>query len=158
MIYTKTGEYAIRAILYLARAPKDLLVMSSNIAKTEDIPSHYLAKILQRMAKFGFVDSFKGRGGGFRITKLALNSTILEVVERIEGPVITLTCITGLKECSDENPCPLHEEWNDLRNKIFNLISSKNVQQVAQEYNDMLKKNEEMIANFTHESNGEKLS
>ena len=51
MIYTKTGEYAIRAILFLARQPQDALIMSSEIAEREDIPSHYLAKILQRMAR-----------------------------------------------------------------------------------------------------------
>ena len=69
MIYTKTGEYAIRAILFLARQPKENLIMSSEIAKSEEIPSHYLAKILQRMAKFGYVDSFKGRGGGLKLPK-----------------------------------------------------------------------------------------
>ena len=131
MIYTKTGEYAIRAILFLARQPKDNLIMSSEIAKSEDIPAHYLAKILQRMAKYGYVDSFKGRGGGFKITELAKKSSILEIVERVEGPVINLKCVTGLKECSDENPCPLHEEWAELRNRIYNLISSKSVQEVA---------------------------
>ena len=71
MIYTKTGEYAIRAILFLARQSRENLIMSSEIAKSEDIPAHYLAKILQRMAKYGYVDSFKGRGGGFKITELA---------------------------------------------------------------------------------------
>ena len=140
MIYTKTGEYAIRAILFLARQPKGTLVMSSDIAEKEDIPSHYLAKILQRMAKFGYVDSYKGRGGGFKITKEALDSSILEIVERIEGPVITLKCVTGLKECSDEFPCPLHEEWSELRDRIYNLISGKSVGEVASEYNDVLQK------------------
>ena len=115
MIYTKTGEYAIRAILFLARQSEDALVMSSVVAEKEDIPSHYLAKILQRMAKYGYVDSYKGRGGGFKITKLAMDSSILDIVERIEGPVITLKCVTGLKECSDEHPCPLHDEWSELR-------------------------------------------
>lgn len=140
MIYTKTGEYAIRAILYLARQPKEALVMSSEIAESEEIPSHYLAKILQRMAKYGYVDSFKGRGGGFKITELAQRSSILEIVERVEGPVINLKCVTGLKECSDENPCPLHEEWAELRNRIYNLISSKSVQEVADKYSAKLKK------------------
>jgi Rrf2 family transcriptional regulator, iron-sulfur cluster assembly transcription factor len=140
MIYTKTGEYAIRAILFLARQSEDALVMSSEVAKREDIPSHYLAKILQRMAKYGYVDSFKGRGGGFKITKLALDSSILEIVERIEGPVITLKCVTGLKECSDEHPCPLHDEWSELRDNIHHLISSKSVRQVAAEYTETLKK------------------
>lgn len=140
MIYTKTGEYAIRAILFLARQSEDALVMSSEVAKREDIPSHYLAKILQRMAKYGYVDSYKGRGGGFKITKLALDSSILEIVERIEGPVITLKCVTGLKECSDEHPCPLHDEWSELRDNIHNLISSKSVRQVAAEYTETLKK------------------
>ena len=139
MIYTKTGEYAIRAILFLARQPQDALIMSSEIAEREDIPSHYLAKILQRMAKYGYVDSFKGRGGGCNITKLAQDSSILEIVERIEGPVITLKCVTGLKECSDEHPCPLHDEWSKLRDNIHHLISSKSVRQVASEYNDNLK-------------------
>lgn len=140
MIYTKTGEYAIRAILFLARQSEDALVMSSEVAKKEDIPSHYLAKILQRMAKYGYVDSYKGRGGGFKITKLALDSSILEIVERIEGPVITLKCVTGLKECSDEHPCPLHDEWSELRDNIHNLISSKTVREVAEEYTETLKK------------------
>ncbi|MBK7106134.1 MAG: Rrf2 family transcriptional regulator [Ignavibacteriae bacterium] len=140
MIYTKTGEYAIRAILFLARQSSDMLVMSSDIAKKEDIPSHYLAKILQRMAKYGYVDSYKGRGGGFKITKLALDSSILEIVERIEGPVITLKCVTGLKECSDEHPCPLHDEWSKLRDNIHFLISSKSVREVAAEYTETLKR------------------
>ena len=144
MIYTKTGEYAIRAILYLAKQDSDKLCMSSDIAESEDIPSHYLAKILQRMAKYGYVDSFKGRGGGFKITSLAKNSSILEIVERIEGPVITLKCVTGLKECSDENPCPLHEEWSELRNRIYNLISSRTVQEVSDEYAEMLEKQHQL--------------
>jgi len=140
MIYTKTGEYAIRSILFLARQQKDSLIMSSEIAKSEEIPAHYLAKILQRMAKYGYVDSFKGRGGGFKITELALKSSILEIVERVEGPVINLKCVTGLKECSDETPCPLHEEWSELRNKIYNLISSRTVQEVAEKYADTLRR------------------
>lgn len=144
MIYTKTGEYAIRAILFLARQPKDSLIMSSDIAKSEDIPAHYLAKILQRMAKYGYVDSFKGRGGGFKITDMANKSSILEIVERIEGPVINLKCVTGLKECSDEAPCPLHEEWASLRDQIYNLISSKSVLQVATEYSVTLQKNKDV--------------
>jgi Rrf2 family protein len=114
--------------------------MSSDIAKSEDIPSHYLAKILQRMAKYGYVDSYKGRGGGFKITELAKKSSILEIVERIEGPIIQLKCVTGLKECTDENPCPLHEEWTELRDRIYNLISSRSVEEVATEYAEMLEK------------------
>src|SRR4030042_1531281 len=145
MIYTKTGEYAIRAILFLARQAKDSLIMSSEIAKTEEIPAHYLAKILQRMAKYGYVDSFKGRGGGFKITELAKKSSILEIVERVEGPVINLKCVTGLKECSDENPCPLDKEWADLRNQIYNLISSKSVQEVAQKYSETLKRSNTLL-------------
>lgn len=138
MIYTKTGEYAIRAILFLARQPKDTLIMSSEIAKSEEIPAHYLAKILQRMAKYGYVDSYKGRGGGFKITDQAKGSSILEIVERVEGPVINLKCVTGLKECSEDNPCPLHEEWATVRERIYKLISSKSVEEVANKYNETL--------------------
>ena len=61
MIYTKTGEYAIRAILFWLVNQRKFDHVFRN-SKSEDIPAHYLAKILQRMAKYGYVDSFKGRG------------------------------------------------------------------------------------------------
>jgi Rrf2 family iron-sulfur cluster assembly transcriptional regulator len=140
MIYTKTGEYAIRAVLFLARQPKDNLIMSAEIAKHEEIPTHYLAKILQRMVKYGYVDSFKGRGGGFKITEMARKSSILDIVERVEGPVINERCVTGLKQCSEENPCPLHLEWAQVRERIHKLISSKSVEEVAASYADTLNK------------------
>jgi Rrf2 family transcriptional regulator, iron-sulfur cluster assembly transcription factor len=134
MIYTKTGEYAIRAILNLARQPKDKLIMSSEIAKDEEIPTHYLAKILQKLARYGYVDSFKGRGGGFKINEKAEKSSILEIVEKVEGPVIDNSCVTGLKQCSEEYPCPLHDEWAKIREQIYTLISSKSVKEVAATY------------------------
>ncbi len=114
--------------------------MASEIAKNEEIPSHYLAKILQRLVKYGYVQSFKGRKGGFRITDSALNSSIIEIVEKIEGPVISLKCITGLKNCSEENPCPFHEEWMELRKRIYKLLTSKTVEEVATEYSATLQK------------------
>lgn len=140
MIYTKTGEYAIRAILYLARKGADHLSMASEIAKSEDIPSFYLSKILQKLAKLGYVESFKGRGGGFRISKLGLQSSVLEIIEKVEGPVITNRCVTGLKECSDETPCPMHKEWNNLREQIKDLISKNSVEEIAREYAAILRK------------------
>jgi Rrf2 family protein len=140
MIYTKTGEYAIRAILYLARKGQNSLSMASEIAKKEDIPSFYLSKILQKLAKLGYVESYKGRGGGFKISQLALKSTILEIIEKIEGPIITYTCVTGFKECSDDNPCPMHYEWKKLREEIKNLISTKTVEEISKEYSAILMK------------------
>ena len=140
MIYTKTGEYAIRAILYLARKGQNILSMASEIAKKEDIPSFYLSKILQKLAKLGYVESYKGRGGGFKISQIALKSTILEIIEKIEGPIITYTCVTGFKECSDDNPCPMHYEWKKLREEIKNLISTKTVEEISKEYSAILMK------------------
>jgi Rrf2 family iron-sulfur cluster assembly transcriptional regulator len=90
--------------------------------------------------KYGYVDSFKGRGGGFKITEMARKSSILDIVERVEGPVINERCVTGLKQCSEENPCPLHLEWAQVRERIHKLISSKSVEEVAASYADTLNK------------------
>ena len=83
MIYTKTGEYAIRAILYLSRQHEDRLVMSSEVAEKEDIPAHYLAKILQRMAKYGFVDSFKNYPKKVKSVWLGFDKNDLEWKSRV---------------------------------------------------------------------------
>ncbi len=57
----------------------------------------------------------------------------------MEGPVINERCITGLKSCIVENPCPHHDEWAKLRENIHQLISSQSVKVVADKYAETLK-------------------
>ena len=67
MIYSRSAEYAIRAFVHLAQVPEGKYAMVKNIAEQEDIPAHFLAKILQQLARKGLLRSSKGPTGGFAL-------------------------------------------------------------------------------------------
>ena len=88
---TRKTDYAIRCVLHLAEAGKDVL-MVNEIAKEQDIPKSFLAKILQKLAKAGIVESLRGVKGGFRLAKKPEDISLLDVVELMEGPVAMNVC------------------------------------------------------------------
>jgi len=67
MIYSRSAEYAIRAFVHLAQVPEGKYAMVKNIAEQEEIPAHFLAKILQQLARKGLLRSSKGPTGGFAL-------------------------------------------------------------------------------------------
>jgi len=69
MIYSRSAEYAIRALVQLAPLAPGEYALVKNISADDGIPLHFLAKILQDLARDGFLKSSKGPGGGFRLNQ-----------------------------------------------------------------------------------------
>ena len=85
MIYSRSAEYAIRAFIFLATVPEGKYAMVKQIAEQCDIPAHFLAKILQQMARKGFLRSSKGPTGGFCLRMPADEISMLQLVDTIDG-------------------------------------------------------------------------
>ena len=133
MIYSSSTEYAIRALTYLARKPEGTAVPIKEVAEKEDLPPHFLAKIMQTLAKQGLLHSYKGRGGGFSLARPASDITLLEVIQAIEGPRFGEGCFLGLDECTEEGPCALHHEWGRIRQELFDVLGGNTVQELLDE-------------------------
>ncbi len=114
MIYSKPCEYAIRALSNLASA-KDGTARSDEIATAESLPAPVLSKILQELVRKGLLKSRRGPGGGFQLARRAELITLRDVVEATDGLDQFQECAVGLERCSDDAPCPLHDQWKDLR-------------------------------------------
>ncbi len=126
MIFSKSCEYALQAVLFLALHP-GRLVGIKEISSNLTVPAPYLSKILQILAKRRLLYSVKGPGGGFKINPEITEPTLLHVVEAIEGPDIFDHCGIGLKLCNDQNPCPIHHRYTAFRNELKNLLSEKTI-------------------------------
>ena len=125
MIYTETGKYAIRALLYLADAEGESTVTASEIATSEDIPPYYLAKVLKDLSNAGFLSSVRGRGGGFQLSRPDGEITVLEVLEAAEGLSRRVkACVLGLDECSDDAPCAMHDYWSSFRDTTLDTLGT----------------------------------
>src|SRR5579875_3793770 len=98
MIYSRSYEYAVRACVHLARVPVGKCAMVKDIARDEGIPSHFLAKILQSLARQGLLRSMKGPSGGFCLDVPARRLKLLDIVQAVEGLEEYHRCIAGLPE------------------------------------------------------------
>jgi Rrf2 family iron-sulfur cluster assembly transcriptional regulator len=131
MIYSKASEYAIRACVHLARRPAGELVSVEHIARQEDIPLRFLAKILQELAERRLLRSRKGRAGGFNLGVNPDAIRLLDIVQALDGIACYEQCAMGHKECSEEHPCPLHDVWKDLRSRILDCLRRNTIGDLA---------------------------
>lgn len=131
MIYSRSAEYAIRAFVFLADVPQGKYAMVKQIAEQGEIPSHFLAKILQQLARQGFLRSSKGPTGGFALRQSASEITLLQLVESIDGLADYQRCIGGMTECNDQMRCGMHDSWKALRSRIMEYLEGTTVEDLA---------------------------
>jgi Rrf2 family iron-sulfur cluster assembly transcriptional regulator len=134
MMFSKSCEYAIKAVIHLCMETRDGKRLGvADIANAIESPEPFTAKILQTLVRHGFISSAKGPGGGFYIEKDAAPIIVMEVVELIDGDQAFNRCGLGLKECSEEHPCPIHNEFKSYSARLKKLLESKTIQQLAAE-------------------------
>lgn len=128
---TQTSEYALRAMVYLARNGEERFAGVKEIAKATGVPMNYLAKILQLLAKHGVLDSQKGFGGGFRPARKLNKICLLDIVDPLENISKFHSCVLGQRQCNDEVACPLHDAWARISNEYLGSLRNTTLQDVA---------------------------
>jgi Rrf2 family protein len=131
MVLSRTSQYAVQALIYIATQPPGEPVLNRDIAERLNVPAAYLAKILQNLCKQGVLDSFRGRLGGFCLRDGMSKTTLMQALVLTEGPDFTKSCILGLKECSDQSACPLHFKWLPVKKKIISMLEDMSLEDLA---------------------------
>lgn len=141
MIFSRPCEHAIRALTHMAATPAEI-ASALEIAKAEDVPLPVLSKVLQELVRKGLLESRRGPGGGFRLSRRPELVTLRDIVAAIDGLDHFMDCVAGLKVCSEEAPCPLHNSWRGMRNQILaslEITTLAQMSQAAQKKNDLLR-------------------
>ena len=131
-MFSKACEYGIRSVLFIAEQSQlDKRPNIAEISKAVDSPEPFTAKICQQLARAGVILSKKGPNGGFYLRK---DSTLklAEIVNTIDGDSIFRGCSLGLPECSSERPCPVHNQFHDVREGLKNMCENTSVMQLAE--------------------------
>lgn len=131
MKLTRGGEYGIRGVLYLAKQEEGRVSMLSAIAKDQDVPPRFLAKIFQALAKAGLVKSHRGAKGGFSLARPAAEITIRDVIEAIEGPIHLNVCLVADGECTRDQICPIHAVWEEAQDSMLGVLAKKSFAELA---------------------------
>ncbi|MEL7586560.1 MAG: Rrf2 family transcriptional regulator [Prolixibacteraceae bacterium] len=129
---SRSTAYAIRALVFIQlenwREKRPGVV---EIAREIDAPGAFTAKILQTLTRHHLVHSMKGRGGGFFFVRERKEPSLYDVVHVMEGDEIFNKCGFGLKDCSNENPCPLHDQYKAVRDEFTRLVHTITINSMA---------------------------
>jgi len=132
-MFNKETEYALRGLVYIKlQNIKNRRPGTAEIAKEIEAPPFYTAKILQRIVRVGLLESLKGKGGGFFFDENKPDLPLIKLITATEGDKSFSGCGFGLKHCSENNPCPLHEKYAPIRDSINKLVSEETVQSLAE--------------------------
>ena len=153
---TKDGEYAVRAVLFLASQPLGKISLISEISKVQDVPKSYLAKIMQHLVKVGLVNSRRGAKGGFFLARPADRITLRQTIEAVEGPIYLNVCLIKKGECPRDEICPVHPVWREAQEKLFSVLESKTMAQLAKD-SEMLQKRTQKTGMMKKTASGKKI-
>ena len=125
-------RYGIRAVIYLANQPESAGKTGiKKISSDLDLPTPFLAKILQQLAKRKILSSTKGPHGGFSLLTDPKKITLYDIVITIDGDKIFTDCIMHDGPCPGDDMrskhCPLHEDYSKTQNDRINLFRSKTI-------------------------------
>lgn len=131
MRLTTKGRYAVTAMLDLALHATENPVPLADISQRQGISLSYLEQLFARLRKQGLVDSARGPGGGYRLSRPADAIAVADVITAIDEKVNVTRC-GGKGDCQDGQPCLTHELWCDLSDQIHDFLSNISLGKLVQ--------------------------
>jgi len=137
-MFSKATEYALRATIFIAQKGTEEKKLSiDEIAKAIDSPKSFTAKILQSLTKDNrIVSSVRGPNGGFFLTEKSKKLPVRTILKAMGEEEVLEKCVLGLKQCSERQPCPMHEQYKSIRKQLKELFVTKSIHQFASEIKD----------------------
>jgi Rrf2 family protein len=139
---TAKGKYGLKALIHLAQLPPGQLALVNDIATANNIPKKFLDAILGEMRNAGFVQSRKGKGGGYRLARLPEEIKVGSVVRVLDGPLAPIPCAshTRYEACDDCDvaTCQVRHMMLNVRNAIAEVLDNTTLLQMRDADGDVL--------------------
>lgn len=131
MQLSNTSQYAIRILSYIADK-KDLeLINATELAATLDISYKFLTKIMAEFVKADFVESIRGRDGGYKLKKSASKIIIDDILKLFNDSIQEEQCILGIGFCNGMCKCALHDQWMEPKLLMQNMFRKSSLEDIA---------------------------
>ena len=132
---SQKAKYAMRALLYLARAELDRPVFISEIADQQSVPKKFLELILLDLKRHGLVHSQRGKKGGYLLAKPPSQIFFGQVIRIIDGPLAQLPCASRTAyrrcdDCQDEKTCEIRKVLLQVRDSTARILDNTSLSDV----------------------------
>ena len=126
-------DYAVRALSYLAARPTGQVVSRREIQEQQDIPAHFLSKIMKRLVSAGVVCSYVGAKGGFTLKRPAAELSVKEVYECLEGPLLLMGCLAGGETaCRYCTVCSQISVWREAQRMLAGYLAQVSIGELSE--------------------------
>ncbi|MEI8011992.1 MAG: Rrf2 family transcriptional regulator [Candidatus Omnitrophota bacterium] len=123
MKITHKGDYALKAILDLSIHYDDGLSTIQEVAKRIDAPGKFLEQVLLELKKGGFIESRRGKVGGYQLSRPPKEITLGQVIRFVDGPLEPIACINPCyAECGDLHQCTFRPIWQEVFQATSNIV------------------------------------
>jgi Rrf2 family iron-sulfur cluster assembly transcriptional regulator len=133
MQLTTKGRYAVTAMLDLASNDSSRPVTLDMISQRQNISLSYLEQLFAKLRKASLVKSIRGPGGGYLLNVDPVDVTLTEIIEAVDENIDLRRC-HGSKNCLRGKQCLSHHLWCEVSDQIRGFLSSRNLQQVMDDY------------------------
>jgi Rrf2 family iron-sulfur cluster assembly transcriptional regulator len=134
MVFSKSFGYALRGVLYVSMmSDEKRKIRIDEMAARLSVPRHFLGKIMNKVVKKGILNSTKGPHGGFMLNSTTLNTSLLSLIEAIDGLEQFDGCVLRLRKCNPQQPCPLHSTIDSYKKEFLAKFSSTTIKNLLTE-------------------------
>ncbi|MEN8041389.1 MAG: Rrf2 family transcriptional regulator [Actinomycetota bacterium] len=119
---TQRSDLGLQALHVIARSPQQI-VSGPEIASAINVSAPYLGTIMGPLVRAGWVRSFTGPTGGYRLTAMLSERSVLDLVEAMEGEVDRDSCMHSDPMQEVNEPCALHDPWTRARNALLDTLA-----------------------------------
>lgn len=132
MLISKTSQYAIQAMIFLATLEPGARVTASHMARQLGLPPSYLSSIMPLLTRQKLAQAIPGPSGGFSLGKEAGSINLMQVLSITEGPEFTQQCLLGFKACDPASKCPVHDRWQPVKTRIIAFLEKQTLQMLGE--------------------------
>lgn len=128
---TLAACHGLRAMVYVASRSKEARVVRDEIAREQEIPAAFAAKILRRLVAAGLLRSHRGVNGGFNLARPSAQISLLEIVEALDGPAFVTECASSPENCPLGDHCPAPPVWSSVQAQISHVLGDTDLKQLV---------------------------
>lgn len=121
---TRRGDYAVRAMIALARVEEDRRLSARAIASEMTIPVRFLPQVMTDLVRAGLVDAVIGRSGGYRLSRDPAGISLLDVIEAVEGDSRRQTCVLRGGPCGRDGFCDVHAVFFEAQDALLRPLAA----------------------------------
>lgn len=131
MKFSTSNEYAVHALVYVARTQARGPVQLAEVARAIKVPESYLRKVFQLLARRGIVATQRGAKGGVTLARDAGSVTLRDVVEAVDGSVPSWTCLKVQRGCSVTEVCPVKSAFDEAGRRMAEVLEATSIGDLA---------------------------